>query len=90
MVRLFESSERGDSTPLSPLRARTPAHATDESLGLAGADGLRPRSFPPVFVAHPTEDYCEREHYPRRKREREHDESHAENEPIHTFVVVAQ
>ncbi|MGH3065572.1 MAG: hypothetical protein ACRDOF_04640 [Gaiellaceae bacterium] len=42
-----------------------------------------------ALVACAPEDYRQREHDPRWKGEREHDKSNAENERIHTVVVVA-
>ena len=89
VVRLLEPDERGDAAPLPPLRARSPAHATDESLGRAGAEHGRDRLAPLALVAYAPEDDDQREQDPRRKCECEHDDSHAENKRVHPLVVVA-
>ena len=87
MVSFFESLQGPNAPPSPPLGAGTPSCPPHEASGETIAQGLRAPA-PGTVETDPSDDDRERERDPRRERDCEHVESNAENERVHSQVVV--
>ena len=88
MTSALETLEGGDAPPPSPLGARTSCGTAEDTLRRTPAQRAVHRIAMEPLVAQTTDDHEDGQCRPEGQRDREHDESNAENEAVHLSVVV--